>query len=105
FGSCVALSGDGNTAVIGGPFDDGGVGAAWVFTRVGSTRTQQGPKLTGSGASGPGGFGSSVALSGDGNTAVIGGPYRVTHASGSSASLPTAIGRSPPAASGPVTPF
>ena len=35
---------------------------------------QQGPKLTGSGESGIGGFGDSVALSSDGNTALIGGP-------------------------------
>src|ERR1035441_271190 len=81
FGSSVALSGDGNTVVVGGPSEDGGVGAAWVFTRSGSTWTQQGPKLTGSGESGPsllgvhGDFGDSVALSGDGSTALIGGDY------------------------------
>ncbi len=75
FGQNVALSGDGNTALISGPYDNGGVGAAWAFTRSGSTLTQQGGKLTGSGESGAGGFGESVALSGDGNTALIGGPY------------------------------
>jgi YD repeat-containing protein len=75
FGSSVALSGDGNTAVIGGLTDSGGVGAAWVFTRSGSTWTQQGPKLTGGGESGAGSFGVSVALSSDGNTALIGGSY------------------------------
>jgi FG-GAP repeat len=74
FGSSVALSGDGNTALIGSPGDNGGVGAAWVFTRSGSTWTQQGGKLTGSGESGGGQFGYSVALSSDGNTALIGGP-------------------------------
>ena len=56
------------------PVDNGGTGAAWVFTRSGSTWTQQGGKLTGSGETGDGGFGSSVALSADGNTALIGGP-------------------------------
>jgi hypothetical protein len=70
-----ALSSDGNTAVIGAPGDSGGVGAAWVFTRSGSTWTQQGGKLTGSGESGGGRFGQWVALSSDGNTALIGGPY------------------------------
>ena len=70
----MALSADGNTALIGGPSDNGGVGAAWVFTRSGSTWTQQGAKLTGSGESGNGDFGASVALSADGNTALIGGP-------------------------------
>ena len=33
FGDDVALSGDGNTALIGGPRNNGQVGAAWVFTR------------------------------------------------------------------------
>ena len=42
FGYSVALSADGNTALIGGPDDNGNVGAAWVFTRSGSTWTQQG---------------------------------------------------------------
>ena len=74
FGWSVALSADGNTALVGGRLDNDGVGAAWVFTRSGSTWTQQGSKLTGAGASGFGLFGLDVALSADGNTAVIGGP-------------------------------
>ena len=74
FGSSVALSADGNTALIGGPADNGSVGAAWVFTRSGGAWTQQGAKLTGSGEIGAGEFGFSVALSADGNTALIGGP-------------------------------
>ena len=53
----MALSADGNTALIGGPGDNGWVGAAWVFTRSGSTWTQQGSKLTGSGETGAGEFG------------------------------------------------
>ena len=64
FGVSVALSADGNTALIGAPGDDGDKGAAWVFTRSGSTWTQQGEKLTGTGESGEGRFGESVALSG-----------------------------------------
>jgi hypothetical protein len=73
-GESVALSADGNTALIGGFADNGEVGAAWVFTRSGSTWTQQGPKITGGGEVGKGRFGYSVALSTDGNTALIGGP-------------------------------
>ena len=73
FGGSVALSADGNTALIGGSRDNGYAGAAWVFTRSGSTWTQ-GSMLTGSGESGNGRFGRSVALSADGNTALIGGP-------------------------------
>ncbi len=74
FGLSVELSADGNTALIGGPTDDKNAGAAWVFTRSGSTWTQQGAKLTGAGETGAGDFGWSVALSADGNTALIGGP-------------------------------
>jgi FG-GAP repeat len=75
FGASVALAADGSTAVIAGPTDNSNVGAAWVFTRSGSTWTQQGAKLTGTGETGAGAFGSSVALSADGNTALIGGQY------------------------------
>jgi hypothetical protein len=74
FGWSVALSNDGNTALIGGPNDDGGNGAAWDFTRSGSTWSQQGLKLVGGDENGAGLFGTSVALSSDGNTALIGGP-------------------------------
>ena len=76
FGDSVALSSDGNTALIGAPADNGHAGAVWVFTRSGSTWSQQGPKLLGGGevAGCCGGeFGDSVALSADGNTALIGG--------------------------------
>ncbi len=72
-GYSVALSADGNTALIGASRDNANVGAAWVFTRSGSTWSQQGPKLVGTGASGAAQQGYSVALSGDGNTALIGG--------------------------------
>jgi hypothetical protein len=73
FGWSVALSGDGETALIGGHEDDGGVGAVWVFTRSGESWSQQGSKLVGGGESGAGEFGQSVALSADGETALIGG--------------------------------
>ena len=72
-GFSVALSGDGNTALVGGPYDNHNVGAAWVFTRSGSTWSQEGPKLIGSGATGAALQGVSVALSADGSTALIGG--------------------------------
>jgi concanavalin A-like lectin/glucanase superfamily protein/List-Bact-rpt repeat protein len=72
-GSAVALSADGNTAILGGTSDDNGRGAAWVFTRVGDVWTQQGAKLMGSGAVGPASQGCSVALSSDGNIALVGG--------------------------------
>ncbi|MBI3556644.1 MAG: IPT/TIG domain-containing protein [Deltaproteobacteria bacterium] len=46
-GYAVSLNADGNTALIGGGGDNGGVGAAWVFTRSGGVWTQQGAKLVG----------------------------------------------------------
>ena len=51
-GMSVALSADGNTALVGAPADGTYTeykGAAFVFTRSGSTWTQQGEKLTGGG--------------------------------------------------------
>ena len=71
FGERVALSADGTTALIGGPTDNNASGAAWVFTRTGSTWTQQGPKLTPHDENGAGAFGVRVALSADGSTALI----------------------------------
>jgi len=47
-GNSVAVSADGNTAIVGGPYDGVGnssVGAAWVFTRSNGVWTQQGSKL------------------------------------------------------------
>jgi limonene-1,2-epoxide hydrolase len=79
FGSIqsVALSADGNTALLGRSGDNAGVGALWVFTRTNGIWSQQGDKLVGSGSigSGPTGpfQGAAVALSADGNTAVIDG--------------------------------
>jgi FG-GAP repeat len=86
FGFAIALSADGGTALVGAPGDSGSAGAAFVFTRAGSTWTQQGPKLTVNEATNAEeertcaaelnecGFGRSVALSADGDTALIGAP-------------------------------
>jgi uncharacterized protein (TIGR03437 family) len=71
-GYSVALSADGNTAIVGGAFDNAGAGAAWVFTRSGGVWTQQGSKLVGTGSVGNAGQGRSVSLSADGNTAIVG---------------------------------
>jgi hypothetical protein len=68
-GNAVALSADGNTALIGGPLDNG-PGAVWVFVRSGNTWTQQGNKLVGSPALDFMGY--SLGISADGNTALIG---------------------------------
>ena len=52
-GTSVALSGDGNTLVVGGRLDNSSTGAAWVFTRSGGVWSQQGAKLVGTGRTGP----------------------------------------------------
>ena len=77
-GNAVALSASGSTALVGGPGDDGGIGAVWVYTRAHRVWSQQ-AKLV---PTAPPGcspaecayFGEAVALSGDGNTALIGAP-------------------------------
>jgi len=74
-GLSVALSADGNTAVVGGSAYDGYRGAAWVYRRSGGVWSQQGAKLVGTGVvDDRASQGVSVALSADGNTAVVGGP-------------------------------
>ncbi|UZR30870.1 FG-GAP repeat protein [Methylococcus mesophilus] len=70
FGYSVSISGD--TAVVGAPYDDSpatDAGSAYVFTRSGSTWTQQ-AKLVASDAAASDYFGWSVSISGD--TAVVG---------------------------------
>src|SRR5262249_29593289 len=79
-GDAVALSADGNTAVVGGPGDNNGVGAAWIFTRSFSglssvaTWAQRG-KLVGTNPVGASKQGSAVALSADGTTVLVGGGF------------------------------
>jgi hypothetical protein len=74
FGRSVALSGDGSTAIVGGPEADGYTGRAWVFTRSGTTWSEQ-AELSGGGETGAGQFGASVAIATNGETALVGGNY------------------------------
>jgi hypothetical protein len=66
FGYSVAISGD--TIVVGAPFA-GGIGTAYVFTRIGETWVQQ-AYLNASNTDGDDYFGNSVSISGD--TIVVG---------------------------------
>lgn len=59
-GVSVALYAD--TLVVGGPADDSGIGATWVFTRSGTSWSQQGGKLVGTLASGTAQQGAKVAI-------------------------------------------
>jgi hypothetical protein len=71
-GASVALAADGSTAIVGGFWDDEGRGAAWIWSRSGGIWSQQGSKLVVPGAAAQAFEGYSVALSGDGNTAIVG---------------------------------
>lgn len=73
-GEAVAVSADGNTLITGSMLDSNGIGAAFVYTRSDSgTWSQQGKKLVGTGNVGPSKQGWGVAISADGNTAVVSG--------------------------------
>jgi len=71
FGNSVALSGA--TAVAGAPGKNANAGAAYVFTRSGTTWSQQ-AKLTAAHGAANDGLGNSVALSGA--TALAGAPFK-----------------------------
>jgi len=88
FGTSVALSSDGSTLVVGAPGEDSnstmiemgetdntalGSGAVYVYTRSTSTWTKQ-AYIKASNTQGADAFGTSVALSGDGNTLAVGAP-------------------------------
>jgi hypothetical protein len=75
FGQTISVSADGNTALVGDPNKTVGgrfsVGVVYVEVRSGSTWSEQ-AELSPAGP--PGSFGTSVAISGDGNTALVGAP-------------------------------
>lgn len=79
FGEFVAIDTDGNTAIVGAPFADSASttnnGAAYIFTRSGSTWTQQAeltPPTADNAANRQ--FGSGVAISEDGDRVFVGAP-------------------------------
>jgi len=96
FGTSVALSSDGNTLAVGAPDEDsnavtvGGdetnntatdAGAVYVYTRATTTWTKQAYlKATNAGSSDS--FGTSLAMSSDGNTLAIGAPDESSVATG-----------------------
>ena len=96
FGTSVALSGDGNTLAVGAHLEDSNAtgingdqannsannaGAVYVFTRIGSTWSQQAyVKASNTGADDH--FGFSVALSDDGNTLAVGAYWEASNATG-----------------------
>ena len=100
FGASMAVSSDGDVALVGAPLEQHGVGEAWVFTRSASGWESPGVELSmpaaarvagacgqesaeereeGEGSSAeepnPCHFGDSVSISGDGEVAVVGAPH------------------------------
>ena len=76
YGTSVAISADGNTAIVGAHRDDSvapdyDAGAAYIFTRSGSTWTQQ-QKIVAPTRQFNDNFGWDVSISGDGNTVCVG---------------------------------
>jgi len=77
FGGSVAMAGDGSTALLGAPVDEEPngdlAGSAYVFSRADGTWSEK-AKLSASDGDSNDGFGFSVAVSGDGSTALLGAP-------------------------------
>jgi len=81
-GAMVALSWNGDTLAVGAPdYFDTDVGAAYVFTRSGTTWSQQ-AYIEASNGYNTDYFGQSVALSGDGNTLAVGAYGEDSNATG-----------------------
>jgi len=99
FGNRLALSGDGNTALIGSPLEDNSAqgvngneragmadeaGAAWLFSRSGDRWTQR-AYIKGDNSRRRDEFGSALAISRDGRTLVVGSRLQGDRADGSGA--------------------
>ena len=93
FGNAIAISADGSTLAVGSPFEDSATpldpannslpdsGAVYVFTRLGGTWQQQ-AYLKASNPDADDRFGTSVALSANGNTLAVGAPLEDSGALG-----------------------
>ena len=80
FGNSIAISADGNTAVVGAPYY-GNFGFAFVYARTGGTWVAQNTGLQTS-AIGYSLAGYAVAISADGNTIAVGGYGDISNAGG-----------------------
>ncbi|MFT4035802.1 MAG: hypothetical protein QM679_09550 [Patulibacter sp.] len=69
----VAISGDGDTMLLGAPENEDDQGSAWAYSRRDGAWQQQGGELKIPRASQYSGFGRHLALSGDGSVAMIAG--------------------------------
>lgn len=73
FADALAISGDGNTIVVGSPRDNDEVGSVFVFRYQGASWVQDGNEIEAAGAIDESRFGGAVDIDYDGNTIVIGG--------------------------------
>jgi len=71
-GNSVSLSSDGNTAIVGGWYDNNYAGAAWLWTRSGVEYGHSRKQTCRHRAVGGAVQGTSVSISSDGNTAIVG---------------------------------
>ena len=86
FGSSIALSSDGNTMAVGARLDNVGAnsdqGSVYLFSKSGTNWILQSQLFASDGA-GADAFGSSVSISGDGSTLVVGTPGSDINSQGS----------------------
>jgi hypothetical protein len=69
YGYSVALSANGNSAIVGTPRNDNGAGGAWALYRTSDgSWLYAGPRMIPTDSAG-------VVVSGDGNMAILGGPF------------------------------
>ena len=77
FGQAVSISSDGSYAIVGAWSKNTSTGAAYIFTRSGSTWTQQ-QKITASDAQTNDLFGWSVSINGNGSYVIVGARYKTS---------------------------
>ena len=97
FGEAISVSGDGNTLVVGAPFEDSNAvgingdetnnstsdsGAAYVFVRSTTGTWSQQAYIKASNTGVDDAFGAEVSVSGDGNTLVVGARFEDSNAMG-----------------------
>src|SRR4051812_33183310 len=70
--ACVAISADGNTAIIGSPLSNSQKGTVSIYGRSGGTWVLQADKIAANDTAAFSKFGSAVALSADGVLAAVG---------------------------------
>jgi hypothetical protein len=72
-GNSICISRNGQTIVTGGENDNTNVGAVWIFSNLNGVWSQQAGPLIGTGYVGQSLQGTSVSISSDGNTVIVGG--------------------------------